>query len=151
MGARFADNWFNILSAGGIVGSILFAAITLRSDTETRRVANLLTLTQGHREIWSKIFQHPELARILKRSVNLKDQPIAENEGLFVGMAIQQLNATYQALKSDLAIKPEALSEDIRSFFLLPIPKAVWEKTKMFQNEDFVKFVEMCRRGGHSL
>jgi hypothetical protein len=68
-----------------------------------------------------------------------------------VGMAIQQLNATYQALKSDLAIKPEALSEDIRSFFLLPIPKAVWEKTKMFQNEDFVKFVEMCRRGGHSL
>jgi hypothetical protein len=42
------------------------------------------------------------------------------------------------------------LRQDVRSFFSLPLPKAVWEKTKIFQNQDFVKFVEMCRRGGQN-
>lgn len=148
MGAWITENWFDILSAVGIIGSVLFAVITLRSDTETRRVSNLLTLTQGHREIWSNIFRYPELARVLDASAKIQDRPVSDNEALYVGMIIQHLSAAYQALKSGLSIKPEALSADVRSFFSLPIPRAVWEKTRLFQNDDFAAFVEKCRRGG---
>ena len=44
-----------------------------------------------------------------------------------------------------MVIKQEGLRSDICSFFSLPIPQAVWEKTKLFQNDDFVEFVESCR------
>jgi hypothetical protein len=27
----------------------------------------------------------------------------------------------------------------------LPIPRAIWEKVKVVQNDDFVAFVESCR------
>jgi hypothetical protein len=34
------------------------------------------------------------------------------------------------------------LRRDVRSFFSLPIPKAVWTKTKLLQNQDFAAFIE---------
>jgi hypothetical protein len=36
----------------------------------------------------------------------------------------------------------EALRKDIRWFFSLPVPKAVWEETKLRQDAGFVRFVE---------
>jgi hypothetical protein len=41
----------------------------------------------------------------------------------------------------------EGLRQDIRWFFSLPIPKAVWEKIKERQDTKFAKFVEACRAG----
>jgi hypothetical protein len=34
------------------------------------------------------------------------------------------------------------LKADARSFFALPLPRAVWEKTKGIRNRRFVRFVE---------
>lgn len=34
---------------------------------------------------------------------------------------------------------------DVAWFFSLPIPKAVWEKLKPLQDEEFVAYVEECR------
>lgn len=39
-------------------------------------------------------------------------------------------------------VKLEGMQKDIKAFFSLPIPKAVWEQVKPFQDEDFVEFVE---------
>jgi hypothetical protein len=39
----------------------------------------------------------------------------------------------------------EGLARDIAQFFSLSIPKAVWEKTKQFQNDALVRFIEECR------
>jgi hypothetical protein len=41
--------------------------------------------------------------------------------------------------------KIQGLQNDVRDFLTLPIPKAVWEKIKPFQDGDFVTFVESCR------
>jgi hypothetical protein len=144
MEAWIAENWFNILSAFGIVGSLLFAAFSLRSETKTRRIANLLTLTEGHRDIWSQIFLYPELARILRPTVDLKKQTVTENEELYVRMIIQHLSAAFEAIKDDLSIKPEALGKDVHSFFTLPIPRIIWKRSRAFQDEDFRKYVEDC-------
>jgi len=61
-------------------------------------------------------------------------------------MAIQHLSSAYQAMESGLVIKPERVRQDIRWFFSLPIPKAIWEKMKAFHNDAFAEFVEHCRR-----
>jgi hypothetical protein len=55
------------------------------------------------------------------------------------------LSGAYQAMKNGLVIKQDDLRRDVSGFFSLPIPKAVWEKTKVMQNDDFVEFVEKCR------
>jgi len=135
-------NWFNILSAIGIVGSLLLTTISLRSETKTRRIGNLLTLTENHREIWSVLFEHPSLGRVLEASADLSKRPITLNESFYVNMIIQHVSSAYQAMRSGLVIQPEGLRQDICSFFSLPIPKAIWEKLKFMQKADFVKFVD---------
>jgi hypothetical protein len=39
-------------------------------------------------------------------------------------------------------LQPEGLERDIRFFFSLPIPKTVWNKFKVFQNDWFVRFID---------
>ena len=65
MEAWFSENWFNLFSAVGIIGGLLFTAVSLRSETKTRRISNLLTLTQNHRELWAEMFRRPGLERVL--------------------------------------------------------------------------------------
>ena len=57
-----ADNSFNLLSAVGIIGGLWFTALSFRSETKTRRIANLISITDGHREIWKLYLNSPELA-----------------------------------------------------------------------------------------
>lgn len=144
-----AENWFDILSAVGIVGGLFFTAVALRSDTKTRRIAHLLTITTNHREIWKEYLRNPQLARVLDPCADLARQPITVDEKEFVNFVILHLSSVYYALRDELVIKLEGVRRDARSFFSLPIPQAIWEKTKGFQNDDFVAFVEESRRGGY--
>jgi len=41
-----------------------------------------------------------------------------------------------------LLIKLEGSRRDMGLFFSLPVPKAVWNKTKLLQNQDFAAFIE---------
>ncbi len=145
MGAWIAQNWFDLLSAVGIVGSLLFTAVSLRSETKTRRIANLLTITENHRKLWTEFSKRPDLARVLETAPALKRRGITREEEIFVNMVILHLSSVYHATKDDLVIKLEGQRRDIWWFFSLPIPQAIWEKTKILQNDKFVEFVEKCR------
>ena len=140
-----ADNWVTILNAVGVVGGLFFTAVALRSETKTRRIANLLTITTNHREIWKEFFRRPELARVLDPSANVKKRLVASDEEEFVNFVILHLSSVYYAMKDGMVVEFNGLRRDVESFISLPIPRAVWEKTKVFQNEDFVNFVESCR------
>jgi hypothetical protein len=144
MEAWLSENWFNLLSAIGIIGGLLFTAFSLRSETKTRRIENLLILTQSHREIWAELFRDPDLARVLNPIPELSKKPLSRDESIFVNMVIQHLSSTFEALKTGLTIKSEGLKKDVGDFFSLPIPRTIWEKLKPLQNDDFVKFVDGC-------
>ena len=144
MGTWLSANWFDLLSAVGIVGSLLFTAVSLQSEAKTRRIANLLILTQNHREIWSEMIHHANLARVLDVSAKLQKERISVSERLFINMVIQHLNSAFQAIKTGLVIKPEGLSQDVRWFFSLPIPRTIWDYVKRLQNDDFVAYVQQC-------
>ena len=144
MGGWVSQNWFTILSALGIIGSLLFTGISLRSETKTRRIGNLLVLTQSHRELWSELFSHPRLARVLDPKADVSVDPITVEEGYYVNMIIQHLNSAFEATKSGLVIKPEGVTKDVRWLLSLPIPREIWGKLKALQNDDFVAFVEEC-------
>lgn len=144
MGGWLAENWFNLLNGLGVVGSLLFTAVSLRSETTTRRIANLLSIVQNHRKLWSELFDHPALGRVLDATANLDQEPITLEEQLYVNIVIQHLGSAYQAVKSGLTIKPEGMRRDVAWLFSLPIPKIIWKRMKALQNDDFADFVEDC-------
>ncbi len=140
-----ANNSFNLLSAVGVIGSLWFTAISLRSETKTRRIANLLSITANHRELWKVYLTDKELARVRDASANTGKQPVTEAERIFVNFVIQHLSTVYYAMNDELLVKVEGMRRDIAQFLSLPIPREVWEKIKVLQNDDFVAFVEACR------
>jgi hypothetical protein len=137
-----SHDWFDLFSSAGIIGGLWFTAVSLHSETKTRRVANLLTLTANYREVWKEFFRSPELARVIDPSANVAKQPVTPAEEFFVNMIISHTSSVYEALKDELLTKQEGLRRDVRSFFSLPVPKAVWIKTKLLQNQDFAAFIE---------
>src|SRR4051794_7017954 len=95
-GSRWiADNWFDILSAVGIIGGLCFTAFSLRSETKTRRVANLLAVTANHREIWREFYRRPELSRVLDPSSDVATQGLTAAEEEFVKFVILHLSSVY--------------------------------------------------------
>jgi hypothetical protein len=137
-----SQNWFDLFSAIGIIGGLWFTAVSFRSETKTRRVANLLTVTANHREVWKEIFYRPNLSRILDDSADVAKEPVTPAERFFVNMVISNTSSVYEALKDELVTEQEGLRRDVKSFFSLPVPKAVWTKTKLLQNQDFAAFID---------
>jgi hypothetical protein len=141
-GEWISQNWFNLFSSAGIIGGLWFTAVSLRSETKTRRIANLLTITANYREVWKEFFHSPELARVIDPSADVAKQPVTSAEEFFVHIIISHISSVYEALKGELLTQQEGLRRDVKSFFSLPVPKAVWTKTKLLQNQDFAAFIE---------
>ena len=145
IGDWLANNSFNLLSAIGVIGSLWFTSISLRSDSKTRRVANLLTITANHREVWKVFLADKGLARVRDALVDTTKQPVTDAERVFVTFVILHMSSVFYAMSDQLVVKLEGLRRDIAQFLSLPIPREVWDKIKVLQNDDFVAFVESCR------
>lgn len=78
------QNWFPLLQSTGIIGGLLFTALSVRRDTRARRAADLLKLAEQHRDLWSEIHRRPELSRILSADVDLLSSPITPVEKEFL-------------------------------------------------------------------
>ena len=142
MGAWISEHWFDLFQTVGIVASLLLAAYTTWKDGCARRIGNSIAINAQHRKIWKDIYEHPELARVLDMEADAKDISIGEE--LFITTLVAHLSTVFRAMKDGEFVKLEGLQNDVREFFRLPIPKAVWEKLKPFQDENFVSFVGCC-------
>ncbi len=141
----FGEHWFDCIQIVGIVGGLCFTAMSFRSETKTRQIANLLAITANHREVWKVFINDRELARVLDASADTVKRPITEAERAFVTLVILHISSVYFAAKDQLVINLEGRRRDIAQFLSLPIPREIWEKTRILQNDDFTAFVESCR------
>lgn len=137
-------NWFDLLQSVGIIAGLFFTSAALRADTQARRTSNLIAITGAHREIWSELYDRPELRRVTDINVDLEGTPVTSAEELFVGLLILHLNTSFQAMKAGVFISPEGLRKDIRRFFSAPMTRRIWAELKPLQDADFVRFVESC-------
>jgi hypothetical protein len=136
------EHWTDLLQNIGIIGGLVFSAYALRKDEKARRIGNLIAITRQYREIWKELYERPTLSRVLKKEVDLNQEPLSEEEALFVNLLILHLSCVYQAVKEGMFVALEGLQSDTKEFFSLPVPRAAWEKMKPFQNQDFVKLIE---------
>ena len=136
------QHWFTLLQSGGIIGGLLFTAVSLRIDATVRRVGNLIAITHEHRDIWKQIYERPELWRVLDPDVDLKKAPVTYEEHLFVNLLILHLASVYEAMKHGMFVHLPALQKDIRSFFSRPIPQSVWLAMRPLQDREFIDLIE---------
>jgi len=132
---------FDVLESIGIIASLLLVGFTTYRDERARRLGNLLAITDAHRAIWSELYRQPKLARVLDPKADLTRQPVTDEERLFVTFLIFHLNASFRAMQEGMLITPEALRRDIREFFSLPVPRAVWKSVCDKSDKAFVEFV----------
>jgi hypothetical protein len=59
-------------------------------------------------------------------------------------MVISQMSSVYYATKDVLLNQQEGSRRDIAQFLSLPVPNAVWQRTKPLQNQDFAAFIDSC-------
>lgn len=139
-----AQHGLEFLQTASIVVGFYATVHTIREDTRVRKIGNLFALTTAHREIWSRLYEQPELARIDLHSVDLRANPVTHEEELFVHTLVLHLRAAFKARELGMQFNDDALIADIYHFFTCPIPRWVWERSKTFQDSDFVKFVDRC-------
>lgn len=137
-------HWFDLLQTASILVGFFTAVHTIRTDTKERKIGNLFALTMAHREIWARLYERKELSRVLSESANLRRNPVTTEEELFVHMLILHLRAAFKARELGMQFDDDAVAADIRQFFNRPIPLFVWQSSKVFQDADFVTFVERC-------
>jgi hypothetical protein len=136
------SHWFDVVQTLGIVVTFLFSAYVTSRDARARRVANSIAITDQYHQIWRDVYSHPELSRVISESPDLLSKPVSFNEELFVTTLIAHLSTVYRAMKQDEFVDLQGLARDVKQFFSLPIPKAVWEKIRAFQDDEFVGFIK---------
>lgn len=133
---------FDLLEAVGIIASLCFTAVSFRNDDKSRRIGNLFAIVEAHRNIWTQLYTRPALVRVLQPKVNLREQPVTDEEAVFINLLLQHMSATYRAMREGMFQTQQSIEGDIRWFFALPIPKSVWFASKSLLEPDFVEFVE---------
>ena len=139
-----SQNWTGLVQTVGMIGALLFTGLALVLDVRSRRAGNLIRLTDRHRELWERMSADPHLARILDPDADLEKKPLTAEEELFAIFVVLHLSDNYFFIKAGFFEQPRGLRKDIRMFFSLPIPRAVWMKVRELQDAHFLKFVEQC-------
>jgi len=144
VGGWIRDNWFFLVQTCGIVSALGFVGLGFFFDFRARQVGNLIKLTDRHRDLWERMYSDPKLTRILESAADPGHFEVTSEEKIFVVFLILHLANTYYTVRSGFLKQPQGLAADIRRFFTLPIPMAVWESVRDLQDRAFVKFVERC-------
>lgn len=136
------QNWFSFAQTLGIVGGLAFTGLALRRQTQSARRAELLTLTDLHRNLWSEFHRRADLARVLQVEVDFVAAPLTVAEEQFLITVIQHFNTSWILAKAGVALTTKTLAADAHLFFALPLPRVVWARTKDALDPQFVRFLE---------
>ena len=136
------DQWFNLVQSAGILGGLWLTRAAFKREVQSRRMGDYLTLAGHHRELWNDVHRRPELARIFMAEVDLVGEPISVAEEEFLNLVIVHFGTGWIMSRQDSLMDPSLLEADVRAFFSLPIPRAVWERTIHLRDPNFVRFVQ---------
>lgn len=142
---RNKDLWNFIVQTLGVGGALIGVFLIwhqMQLSVKIQKVTNLHNLKEAHRSIWSLMMGKAELQRLMDEKACPKPSEITLEERIFVGFVILQLQTCYRFSQESLLINIGKLTDDVNSFFSLPVPRIVWDEKKRFHDPDFVNFVE---------
>jgi hypothetical protein len=128
----------NLIQTIAIVVMLWITVVQLKSTLRADRATAALEITTSHREIWSHLLTNPALGRILDPNVDLQKEPVTVIEEFFVVLVANHMSAVYDAHKEGIH---RLYPDDMRAFFILPIPRAVWARILPYQALEFSEFM----------
>lgn len=137
---------FDLISALGIITGLGFTTASFREDIRSRRLSNLVTLTQQHRDIWKESQSNPNLARVRDPKADLYTKPVTSDEAQFVMLLMFHLYCWYRAIREGEVSALEGLEKDIQTFFSRPIARQVWGERQSYFDADFRAFVDNAQK-----
>jgi hypothetical protein len=140
-------NWFNVVQTVGIIGSLWLTMAAARQEAKAKEVENLLTIAGHHRELWGDVHKKRELDRIFQTTGDVLASALTVAEEEFINLAIVHFQTGWRIAVAGGLTTLKELGADVRGFFSLPLPRAVWEKTKNSRNQKFVRFVARSLAG----
>jgi hypothetical protein len=151
--SSWVDGHFNIIQTVGIIGSLWLGILAAcqqgwaaHREANAKEAENLLTLAGQHRDLWDKAIQNPELDRILRADTDVVAKPATPKETVFLNLVIAHWLKSWRMARGGGLVTMRELGIDAHAFFSLPLPHAVWEKTKSTRNPKFVRFVERAMK-----
>mgnify|MGYP000856693403 CR=1 FL=1 len=137
-----SEHIFDLISATGIIAGLGYTALSFREDTQSRRLTNLVRLTEQHRDIWEEAQNNPKVHRVLDAEADLYTKPVTAEEATFVMLLLFHLHCWYRAILHGEVEALEGLKKDMNTVFALPIPRQVWQERKGYFDADFRRFVD---------
>jgi hypothetical protein len=134
--------WFLLIQSLGIVGSLCLTAVATFKDAKAKEIENVLRLAELHKNVWAELREKPDLARILDSEADVIASPPSTTEAEFLNSVIVHYQTGWWVSKSGGMTTLKEMEADSRDFFSLPLPNAVWYRTKRIRNPDFVRFVD---------
>jgi len=134
--------WFDLLQTAALLVGLFATVHTIREEHRSRKLGNALSLTANHREIWTLMIQNPKLGRVLDARVDIVKHPPTLMEELFVQMLILHVRSALTARKLGLEMGDENMEADIRDVFQFKIPRAIWERTRVYQGEELARIID---------
>ena len=158
-------NWYNVVQTVGVIGSLLGLISSLRMtaaaarreaeakrrDAIAREISNIFTQSEHHSALWGELEQNPELQRVLLPDLDVSKRPASLLEHVFINKVFTEYLTSWRVANAGGMITLDELAVDAKWFFTLPLPHAVWEKTKEFKNREFVQFVDRAIEDGGRL
>ena len=140
--AWISENWFSLVQSAGIVGGLVFAAVSARKETRSRRTENLLTFTGQHRDLWADAHRRPELSRIFQAEVDLVGRPMTVAEEEFLNSVFVHVQTGWELARKERLLDLKVLSADMGNFLSHPLPRAAWERRRAVRDPRFVAFMD---------
>lgn len=139
------ENWFSLIQSIGIVAGLFFTGVTLRHDLRARRVSQYLTLATQHRHLWSALYRHPKLARLMDPCRDIAKESVSKSEQAYLKLVFVHFHTGWLVAREGSLTPLSTLASDAAGFFNLPAPAIVWAKEKSEFEESFVSFIEEAR------
>jgi|SRR4051812_46511383 hypothetical protein len=139
--------WRDLIATIGVIASLLLAAYSSYKEEKARKVSNLIAITQLHSDLWREPERDSRLDRVTQKNVDLEKQPITAAEMQFVKRLVMHLSTVFRVKREGVLTPLNGLEKDVQDFFTLPIPKAVWEQLRAYQDYDLVRFIEQTVKG----
>lgn len=144
--------WAWVVSGLSTIGKI-YETITQRNhalssgeEVKAKLEMHHSWLREQHKLLWSEMEQNPYLSRILETDVNLKAAPLTTAEKSFLNRVFLYFQDRWILRKTEKIVPISTMISDMRGFFSLPLPHAVWTGTKNFRDRRFVRVVERALR-----
>ena len=141
------ENWFSLIQSIGIVAGLLFTGVTLKHDLRARRVSQYLTLATQHRHLWSALYRHPKLARLMDPKRDIAKEPVTKSEQAYLKLVFVHFHTGWIVAREGSLTPLSTLASDAAVFFNLPAPADAWTAEKNGFESTFVLFMEnACRQ-----